>query len=123
MTTTTPGEAHAFFRGKFLGIAALLFVAALLFAQHALPQSIASIDPTEGKVNDQITVSGSGLGKSAVSSFYLSDDKEDYKAAIVSQADDKAVIKVPSVKPGRYNISVQSGGKIVILPVRFEVQQ
>lgn len=94
---------------------------ALLFAQHALPQSIASIDPTEGKVNDQITVSGSGLGKSAVSSFFLSDEKEDYKAAIVSQADDKAVIKVPNVKPGRYNVSIQSGGRIVILPVRFEV--
>ena len=32
------------------------------------------------------------------------------------------VLKVPEVKSGGYNISIQEGDKILILPVRFTVQ-
>jgi IPT/TIG domain len=110
-------------RNRLLRTIPLFGAAALLLAPFARPQSIASVDPSEGKVNDQVTVSGSNLGKSAVASLFLSDEKNDYKAAIVSQADDKVVIKVPSVKPGSYNVSVLAGGKIVILPVRFKVDE
>jgi hypothetical protein len=110
-------------RVKFLRTIPLFFAAALLLAPFARPQSIASVDPSEGKVNDEVTVSGTKLGKSSVGSVFLSDDKNDYKAAIVSQADDKVVMKVPSVKPGSYNVSVLSGGRIVILPVRFKVDE
>lgn len=108
---------------RFLRTGSLLFASVLLLAPFARTQSIASVDPAEGKVNDQVTVSGANLGKSAVGSLYLSDDKNDYKATIVSQADDKVVMKVPSVKPGSYNVSVLAGGKIVILPVRFKVDE
>jgi hypothetical protein len=31
-------------------------------------------------------------------------------------------LKVPQVKSGGYNISIQEGDKILILPVRFTVQ-
>jgi len=41
---------------------------------------------------------------------------------VVSQTTDKIVIKVPSVKAGEYNISVQEGNAILIEPVRFTVQ-
>jgi hypothetical protein len=54
---------------------------------------------------------------------YLSDDKSDYKAALVEQAGDKIVVKVPRVKAGNYNVSIQVGNNIYIQPVRFEVQE
>jgi IPT/TIG domain len=110
-------------RDRFLRTLPFFCAAALLLAPFVRPQSIAAVDPSEGKVNDQVTVSGSNLGKASVGSLYLSDEKNDYKAAIVSQADDKVVMKVPSVKPGSYNVSVLAGGKIVILPVRFKVDE
>ena len=74
-------------------------------------------------MNDTITVTGENLGKSAVSALFLSDDKNDYKAAIVEQSDAKIVAKVPQVKPGGYNVSVQTGNQIIIEPVRFTVQE
>lgn len=107
---------------KSLGmLAAILFLAPLLLAQGS-PQ-VTGVDPAAGKVSDSVTVSGQNLGKGSVSAVYLSDDKTDNKAAIVEQADDKIVIKVPKVKAGSYNVSIQIGNQIMILPVRFEVQE
>jgi hypothetical protein len=54
---------------------------------------------------------------------YLSDEKNDYKAAIVDQSDAKITMKVPQVKPGDYNVSVQVGDKLFIKPVKFKVEQ
>ena len=72
-------------------------------------------------MNDSITISGQTLGKGSVIAVFLSDDKSDFKGTIVSQADDKIVMKVPSVKPGDYNVSIQVADKIMIMPVRFTV--
>jgi hypothetical protein len=85
--------------------------------------SVTSVDPPSGKVNDSITVTGTALGKGSISAVYLSDDKNDYKAAIVEQADTKIVMKVPQVKAGSYNVSIQKGNSIFIQPVRFTVEQ
>ena len=74
-------------------------------------------------MNDTMTVTGNNLGKASVSSVYLSDDKNDYKAAIEDQSDNKITAKVPQVKPGDYNISVQVGDKLFIKPVKFKVEQ
>jgi hypothetical protein len=74
-------------------------------------------------VNDSLTVSGEALGKDSVAAVFLSDDKTDYKAMILSQAADKIVMKVPQVKPGGYNVSIQVGTGILIEPVRFTVQE
>jgi hypothetical protein len=101
--------------------AGVVLFASLVLAQNA-PQ-ITGVDPASGKVNDTITVSGDNLGKASVSSVYLSDDKNDYKATIVSQSDDKIAMKVPAVKPGGYNISLQVGDKLFIKPVRFKVEE
>jgi len=98
-----------------------MLLAPLAFAQ---PQGhITGIDPMSGKVNDDVTLSGEKLGKSSVTSVYLSDDKNDYKATIVSQADDKIVLKVPHVKAGVYNVSLGTTSTIMILPVHFTVQE
>jgi hypothetical protein len=106
---------------RWLFLAGVVLFSSLAVAQNA-PQ-VTGVDPDSGKVNDTVTVSGSNLGKATVSSVFLSDDKNDYKAVIVEQSDDKITMKVPQVKPGDYNVSVQVGDKLFIKPVKFKVEQ
>ena len=101
-------------------LCAALFAASIGSAQTN--SKVSTVDPATGKVNDSITVSGENLGKAAVSGVFLSDDKQDYKATVTDQADDKIVMKVPQVKAGDYNISIQTGNRLLIQPVRFTVQ-
>jgi hypothetical protein len=96
-------------------------LAAPVFAQTT--PHIERVDPSSGKVNDNVTVMGQNLGKATVAAVFLSDDKTDYKATIVEQADDKIVMKIPRVKPGDYNVSFQRGEQIFIAPVRFKVEE
>lgn len=112
-----------FFRSpkRWIFLAGLVVFASAVIAQNA-PQ-VTSVDPASGKVNDTVVVSGSNLGKGAVASVYLSDDKNDFKATIVTQADDKITVKVPQVKPGDYNVSLEVGDKLFIKPVKFKVEQ
>ena len=111
--------------GQFAGMI-LVLGAALLLSSFAIAQNspkITAVDPATGKVNDSVTVSGAGIGKDAVTAVFLSDDKSDYKAVIVTQAADKIVMKIPQVKAGGYNVSIQVGNGILIEPVRFTVQE
>jgi hypothetical protein len=108
-------------RGRWMILAAVVLFSSLAIAQNA--PTVTGVDPATGKVNDTVTVSGSNLGKSAVSSVFLSDDKSDFKATIVEQSDDKITMKVPQVKAGDYNISVQVGDKLFIKPVKFKVEE
>jgi hypothetical protein len=108
-------------RAQWLILAAVVLFSSLAIAQNA--PTVTGVDPATGKVNDTVTVSGSNLGKSAVSSVFLSDDKSDFKATIVEQSDDKITMKVPQVKAGDYNISVQVGDKLFIKPVKFRVEE
>lgn len=107
-------------RKRWVFLAGVILFSSLAVAQNA-PQ-VTGVDPASGKVNDTVTVSGNNLGKGSVSSVYLSDDKNDYKATIVEQSDDKITVKVPQVKPGDYNVSVQVGDKLFIKPVKFKVE-
>jgi hypothetical protein len=107
----------------------LLLLAALVLAGLSIPASVAQdavrvtgVDPATGKANDIVTVAGENLGKGKVSAVFLSDEKDDHKASVVSQEADKIVIKVPDVKPGSYNVSIQTGNSIFIQPIRFTVQ-
>ena len=99
----------------------MLLLASLVFAQRA--PRVMSVEPSSGKVNDNISLTGDQLGKDSVSAVFLSDEKTDFKAVVVDQTDNKIVIKVPQVKPGNYNVSLQVGDKIFIEPVRFKVQE
>jgi hypothetical protein len=108
--------------GRFLLAAA---VVALLSIPASLAQDVVrvtGVDPATGKANDIVTVAGENLGKGKVSAVFLSDEKDDHKASVVSQQADKIVIKVPDVKPGSYNVSIQTGNSIFIQPIRFIVQ-
>jgi hypothetical protein len=102
-------------------LAAEVLLAALVFAQGT--PRVTSVEPSSGKVNDNVTLMGENLGKGSVSTVFLSDDKTDYQVTVVEQAEEKIVIKVPRVKVGNYNVSVQAGNEILIMPVRFKVQQ
>jgi hypothetical protein len=107
--------------GLLAAAALLTLLSPSLFAQGS--PSITSVDPPAGKVDDTLTATGVNLGKGTVSAVFLSDDKTDYKATLVEQNEDKLVVKVPHVKPGDYNISIQTGNVIRIQPVRFTVQE
>ena len=107
---------------KVVLIASLLL---LCLAPRAVGQNspkITTVAPTAGKVNDSVTLTGENLGKDSVSAVFLSDDKDDYKATVLEQGSAKIVLKVPAVKSGGYNISIQEGDKILILPLKFTVQ-
>jgi hypothetical protein len=108
-------------RTRLVLLAAVVFLAPLIFAQST-PQ-VTGVEPPSGKVNDSVTVSGENLGKSNVSAVFLSDDKNDYKATVVEQSEQKIVMKVPQVKSGNYNVSIQVGDKLFIKPVRFKVEE
>lgn len=105
---------------RWLFLAAAMVFASLALAQNA-PQ-ITAVDPGSGKTNDTVTLTGTDLGKTNVSAVYLSDDKNDYKATIVDQSDTKITVKVPQVKAGGYNVSIQVGDKLFIKPVKFKVE-
>ncbi len=107
-------------RWKWALLAAVL-LAPLILAQSS--PTLTAVEPSAGKVNDTVTLTGQNLGKESVSSVFLSDAKSDYKAAIVEQKADEIVMKVPQVKAGEYNVSLQEGDKIFIKPVRFTVQE
>ena len=102
-------------------LAAVVLLASLVFAQGS--PRVTGIDPASGKVNDSVTVAGENLGKGGVVAVLLSDDKADYKATLVDQSAQKIVVKVPQVKAGDYNVSIQVGNNIFIQPVRFKVQE
>lgn len=109
-------------RGKRrLALLAIAILAAPVLAQTT--PHIERVDPSSGKVNDNVTVMGQNLGKATVAAVFLSDDKTDYKATIVEQADDKIVVKVPRLKPGNYNVSFQQGERTFITTVRFKVEE
>jgi len=107
--------------GRLGLLAAAVLLAPLAFAQGS--PRVTGIDPSSAKVNDNVTVMGENLGKGSVSAVFLSDDKTDYKATLVEQAADKIVMKVPQMKPGDYNVSIQAGTRILIEPVRFNVRE
>jgi hypothetical protein len=110
-------------RAKWMLVPAVLAlgVVPLLFAQSS--PKVASIDPMSGKVNDTLTLTGENLDKDNVVGVFLSDDKDDTKADVVQQAAAKIVVKVPQVKAGSYNVSVQVKDRILILPIKFSVTQ
>jgi IPT/TIG domain len=101
-------------------LAVALLLAPLVFAQGT--PRVTGVEPSSGKVNDNVTLTGENLGKGSVSAVMLSNDKTDYYATVVEQTEEKIVITVPRVKPGDYSVSVRAGSSILIAPVRFKVR-
>ena len=114
------GRTRVFLKIGFIALLLLLCLAPRVGGQTS--PKITAVAPAAGKVNDSVTLTGENLGKDSVSAVFLSDDKDDFKATLVEQAAGKIILKVPQVKSGGYNISIQEGDKILILPVKFTVQ-
>src|ERR1700732_4092615 len=110
-----------FERRRWVVLVGVVVLASLACAQGN--PRVTGVEPASGKVNDNVTVAGENLGKSNVSAVFLSDDKNDYKATVVEQSEQKIVMKVPQVKSGNYNVSIQVGDKLFIKPVRFKVEE
>jgi IPT/TIG domain len=108
-------------RGTWTLALLALFLVPLLFAQDA--SKVTAVDPTSGKVNDDVTLTGENLDKDSVAAVFLSDDKDDFKATLVEQTADKIVMKVPQTKAGDYNVSIQVKDRILILPLKFSVTE
>jgi hypothetical protein len=103
-----------------------LLTAVVLLAQLVVAQArphVTMVDPQAGKVGDNVTLTGETLGKEGVSAVFLSDDTTDHKAVVVEQSAEKIVMKVPQLKAGSYNVSIQVGEQIFVLPLRFSVQE
>ena len=104
----------------------LLAATTVLTASLAMGQAgprVTGVEPSSGKVESNLTLNGENLGKESVASVFLSDDAKDYKAAVVEQTAAKIVMKVPQVKAGGYNVSIQVGNNIFIQPIRFTVAE
>jgi len=114
------GRIRVFLKISFIALLLLLCLAPRVGGQNS--PKITAVAPATGKVNDSVTLTGENLGKDSVSAVFLSDDKDDFKATLIEQAAGKIILKVPEVKSGGYNISIQEGDKILILPVKFRVQ-
>ncbi len=114
-----PCGKHA--HGRLALLSTVILLAPMLFGQGS--PRVTSVEPASGKVSETVMVMGENLGKGNIAAVLLSDDKADFKAPIVEQSAEKVSIKVPDVKAGDYNVSIQVGNNIFIQPVRFKVQQ
>lgn len=107
---------------KLMCIVASALVCACLLAAQGGPPRLSAVDPATGKAGANATASGENLGRATVVAVFLSDANTDHKAQVVEQSAEKIVFRVPAVKPGAYNLSVQVKNDIFIQPVRFTVE-
>jgi hypothetical protein len=105
-----------------LGVLVTLLVALIQSGAQGSPR-VTGTQPDTAKVGDSVTVTGENLTRTNVSAVFLSDNSDDFKASVVEQASEKIVIKVPKVKAGAYNISIQIKNDILIQPVRITIQE
>lgn len=104
----------------------VLVLASALLATAAWAQGsprVTGVDPTTVKVGANITVKGENLTKENVAGVFVSNSSDDFPATIVEQMGSKIVVKVPKVKAGDYNISIQVKADILIQPIRLTVQE
>jgi hypothetical protein len=105
-----------------------LFVAAGLavYAQQSMPR-MTTVEPTNGKVGDVITVTGENLQKDLVAKVYLTDGKHDVPVEVTDQAPTTIKFKIPAkAAPGRFAVMILTTGKepkYIEQPVKVTVEQ
>ena len=109
-------------RSRWVFLATVSLLGALLAVGQNGPR-VTAVQPGSAKAESSVTLTGQNLDKDSVKNVFLSDDATDYKADLIEQAAEKIVVKVPKVKPGSYNVSIQVGNNILIEPVRFKVEE
>lgn len=86
-----------------------------------------TVEPTNGKVGDEVTVSGENLDAKFVKKVYLTDGKVDLEMEVTQQTAELIKAKIPAkTKPGRYSLMVLTADKdpkLIEQPVRCTVEQ
>ncbi len=108
------------------GLVLLLFAAIAPWALAQESPRMRSIEPMNGKVGEELTVTGENLDAKFVKEVYLTIGNKDIKADITSQAPDTLKLKIPgAAKPGRYSLTVLTAEKVPKLieqPVKCTVE-
>ena len=97
----------------------------ILSSQEAFPR-MTTVEPANGKVGDVLNVAGENLGKATVAQVFLTDGKNDFKVEVTEQADTAIKFKIPTMKPGRFNLMVLTSTKppkLIEQPVKVTVEQ
>jgi len=103
----------------------LLFGAACLasYAQAVLPR-MTSVDPANGKIGDEIVVTGENLQKANVAKVYLTDGKNDLVVDVTEQTATSIKFKIPEKATGRMALMILTSDKepkLMELPVKVSV--
>jgi hypothetical protein len=109
----------------------ILFIAGILvctgMAVLAAVPRVQSAEPQSGKAGDEIVVHGENLDATSVTKLFLSDSAKDTEVKIMEQTTETIKFAIPSaVKPGRYNVAVQTAGPtptIMVAPVFCTVEE
>ena len=108
----------------FFAPLALLTVAA--FTQPAMPR-FNTVEPTNGKAGDLLTVAGENLDKPNVVKLYLTDGKNDLEVEMAEQTATAIKFKIPATaKVGRFSLMILTGGKdpkYIEQPVKVTVEE
>jgi len=87
---------------------------------------MATVEPSEGKAGDILTISGENLDKKSVAEIYLTDGKNDTKLPVMEQSPTAIKFKIPpEAKPGRFSLMLLTAGadpKLIEQPVKVTVQ-
>jgi hypothetical protein len=107
---------------RFLMVSIVLVVLVVSLSGQGSPR-VTSVAPTAAKIGANVTVIGENLGKANVAGVFVSNSSDDFPATVVEQTDGKLIIKIPKVKAGDYNISIQVKTDILIQPIRLAVSE
>jgi len=87
---------------------------------------IDSVEPTEGKAGDVLTIAGVNLGPDNLATLYLTDGKTDIKVLITEQTATSIGFRIPpAAKPERFALMVLTKGnvpKVIEEPVKVTVE-
>ena len=106
-----------------------LVVGVMVLGAGALAQEsprMKSVDPGNGKIGEELTVSGENLDAKFVKEVYLTDGKNDIKVEVTQQTGEAIKLKIPKAKPGRYSLMVltaEKTPKLIEQPVKCTVEQ
>jgi hypothetical protein len=115
-------ERDSVMRLRFVMASIVLAVLAASVWGQGSPR-VTSVEPTAAKIGATVTVHGENLSKGNVAAVFVSNSSDDFPATVVEQSDAKIVIKIPKVKAGDYNVSIQVKNDILIQPIRLAVQE
>ena len=106
-----------------------VFLLAAVAAGWALAQDsprMKTVEPTNGKIGDLLTVTGENLDKKFIKEVYLTNGKDDYKVEVTEQTAESMKVKIPKIKPGRYSLMVltaEKAPKLIEQPVKCTVEE